>query len=81
MHYVAIVALPRTHILKELAKQCSCPIVLHYVTSVGFRTALMHYVDIVALPRTHILKELAKYAEDPAERDKLLLMADTSAEG
>jgi len=41
----------------------------------------MHYVDIVALPRTHILKELAKYAEDPAERDKLLLMADTSAEG
>jgi hypothetical protein len=46
-----------------------------------FRTALMHYVDIVALPRTHILKELAKYAEDPAERDKLLLMADTSAEG
>ena len=44
-------------------------------------TALMHYVDIVALPRTHILKELAKYAEDPAERDKLLLMADTSAEG
>ena len=45
------------------------------------RTALMHYVDIVALPRTHILKELAKYAEDPADRDKLLLMADTSAEG
>jgi hypothetical protein len=38
-------------------------------------------VDIVALPRTHILKELAKYATDPAERDKLLLMADTSPEG
>jgi hypothetical protein len=67
MHYVDIVALPRTQILKELTKQCSCPIVLHYVTSVGFRTALMHYVDIVALPRTHILKELTKQCSCPID--------------
>jgi hypothetical protein len=60
MHYVDIVVLPLAHILKELTKQCPCPIVLHCVTSVAvcFRTALMHYVDIVALPLAHILKEL-----------------------
>lgn len=46
-----------------------------------YRYALFHYVDIVALPRTHILKELANYTTEPAERDKLLLMADTTPEG
>ena len=46
-----------------------------------YRTALTHYVDITALPRTHIMKELAEYASDPAEKEKLNLMATTSQEG
>ncbi len=46
-----------------------------------YRTALSYYVDITALPRTHIMKELAEYTTDPAEKEKLLLMATTTPEG
>ncbi|XP_011700669.1 PREDICTED: NADPH--cytochrome P450 reductase isoform X2 [Wasmannia auropunctata] len=47
----------------------------------SYRTALTHYVDITSNPRTHILKELAEYTTDPADKEKLKLMASTSAEG
>ncbi|XP_018339514.1 PREDICTED: NADPH--cytochrome P450 reductase isoform X3 [Trachymyrmex septentrionalis] len=47
----------------------------------SYRTALTHYLDITSNPRTHILKELAEYATDPADKEKLKLMALTTAEG
>lgn len=47
----------------------------------SYRTALTHYLDITSNPRTHILKELAEYCSDSADKDKLKLMASTSAEG
>lgn len=47
----------------------------------SYRTALTHYLDITMNPRTHVLKELSEYATDPAEKDRLKLMASTSAEG
>lgn len=47
----------------------------------SYRTALTHYVDITMNPRTHVLKELSEYCSDPAEKEKLRLMASTSAEG
>ncbi|KAG5345231.1 NCPR reductase, partial [Acromyrmex charruanus] len=47
----------------------------------SYRTALTHYLDITSNPRTHILKELAEYATDPADKEKLKLMASTTAEG
>ncbi|XP_043272272.1 NADPH--cytochrome P450 reductase isoform X2 [Venturia canescens] len=47
----------------------------------SYRTALTHYLDITSNPRTHILKELIEYASDPADKDKLKLMASTSTEG
>nr|NP_001351901.1 NADPH--cytochrome P450 reductase 2 [Orussus abietinus] len=47
----------------------------------SYRTALTHYLDITSNPRTHVLKELAEYASDPADKEKLKLMASTSAEG
>lgn len=47
----------------------------------SYRTALTHYVDITSNPRTHILKELAEYTNDPADKEKLKLMASTTAEG
>ncbi|XP_024882991.1 NADPH--cytochrome P450 reductase-like [Temnothorax curvispinosus] len=47
----------------------------------SYRTALTHYLDITSNPRTHVLKELAEYTSDPAEKEKLKLMASTSAEG
>ncbi|KAK9700619.1 FAD binding domain [Popillia japonica] len=46
-----------------------------------YRTALSHYVDITMNPRTHVLKELSEYASDPAEKEKLKLMASTTPEG
>lgn len=46
-----------------------------------YRTALTHYLDITSNPRTHILKELAEYASDPADKEKLKLMASTTVEG
>ncbi|XP_034946237.1 NADPH--cytochrome P450 reductase isoform X3 [Chelonus insularis] len=46
-----------------------------------YRTALTHYLDITSNPRTHVLKELAEYCSDPADKEKLKLMASTSAEG
>ncbi|KAL2751030.1 NADPH--cytochrome P450 reductase isoform X2 [Vespula maculifrons] len=46
-----------------------------------YRTALTHYLDITSNPRTHILKELSEYASDPVDKEKLKLMASTSAEG
>ncbi|KAG5885625.1 hypothetical protein JTB14_006171, partial [Gonioctena quinquepunctata] len=46
-----------------------------------YRTALTHYLDITQNPRTHVLKELAEYCSDPAEKEKLKLMASTSPEG
>jgi len=47
----------------------------------SYRTALTHYLDITSNPRTHILKELAEYATDSADKEKLKLMASTTAEG
>lgn len=47
----------------------------------SYRTAIMHYLDITMNPRTHVLKELSEYATDPAEKDKLKLMASTTPEG
>lgn len=47
----------------------------------SYRTALTYYLDITSNPRTHILKELSEYASDPQEKEKLKLMASTSAEG
>jgi NADPH-ferrihemoprotein reductase len=47
----------------------------------SYRTALTHYLNITSNPRTHVLKELAEYATDPAEKEKLKLMASTTAEG
>ncbi|XP_018364415.1 PREDICTED: NADPH--cytochrome P450 reductase [Trachymyrmex cornetzi] len=47
----------------------------------SYRTALTHYLDITSNPRTHILKELAEYATDTADKEKLKLMASTTAEG
>lgn len=47
----------------------------------SYRTALTHYLDITSNPRTHILKELAEYCSDPKDKEKLKLMASTSAEG
>lgn len=47
----------------------------------SYRTALTHYLDITSNPRTHVLKELAEYATDPADKEKLKLMALTTAEG
>jgi len=47
----------------------------------SYRTALTHYLDITSRPRTHILKELADYCSDPAEKERLLLMASSSDEG
>lgn len=47
----------------------------------SYRTALTYYLDITSNPRTHILKELSEYAGDPQEKEKLKLMASTSAEG
>ncbi|XP_029178523.1 NADPH--cytochrome P450 reductase-like isoform X2 [Nylanderia fulva] len=47
----------------------------------SYRTALTHYLDITSNPRTHILKELAEYATDPADKEKLKLMASTTVEG
>ncbi|XP_020298213.1 NADPH--cytochrome P450 reductase isoform X2 [Pseudomyrmex gracilis] len=47
----------------------------------SYRTALTHYLDITSNPRTHILKELAEYASDPADKEKLKLMASTTVEG
>lgn len=47
----------------------------------SYRTALTHYLDITSNPRTHVLKELAEYATDPADKDKLKLMASTTVEG
>jgi NADPH-ferrihemoprotein reductase len=38
-------------------------------------------LDITSNPRTHILKELAEYADDPADKEKLKLMASTTVEG
>ncbi|XP_046741099.1 NADPH--cytochrome P450 reductase isoform X1 [Diprion similis] len=46
-----------------------------------YRTALTHYLDITSNPRTHVIKELADYASDPVDKEKLKLMASTSAEG
>ncbi|XP_011883330.1 PREDICTED: NADPH--cytochrome P450 reductase isoform X1 [Vollenhovia emeryi] len=47
----------------------------------SYRTALTHYLDITSNPRTHVLKELAEYTSDPADKEKLKLMASTTAEG
>lgn len=47
----------------------------------SYRTALTYYLDITSNPRTHILKELSEYASNPQEKEKLKLMASTSAEG
>ncbi|KAL3267720.1 hypothetical protein HHI36_006850 [Cryptolaemus montrouzieri] len=47
----------------------------------SYRTALTHYLDITGNPRTHVLKELSEYCSDQADKDKLKLMAGTSAEG
>ncbi|XP_033224319.1 NADPH--cytochrome P450 reductase isoform X5 [Belonocnema kinseyi] len=47
----------------------------------SYRTALTHYLDITGHPRTHILKELAEYCSDPADKEKLKLMASTTTEG
>lgn len=47
----------------------------------SYRTALTHYLDITSNPRTHILKELAEYTSDPTDKERLKLMASTSAEG
>lgn len=47
----------------------------------SYRTALTHYLDITSNPRTHVLKELAEYATDPADKEKLKLMASTTVEG
>ena len=47
----------------------------------SYRTALTHYLDITSNPRTHILKELAEYCSDANDKEKLKLMASTSAEG
>nr|CAG4641507.1 EOG090X027R [Eurycercus lamellatus] len=46
-----------------------------------FRTALSYYLDIISNPRPHVLKELAEYTTDPEEKEKLLKMALTNAEG
>jgi len=46
-----------------------------------YRTALSHYLDITSCPRTNVLKELAEYAEDPAEKEFLIKLAQPSAEG
>jgi len=42
---------------------------------------LTHYLDITSNPRTHVLKELAEYTTDPADKEKLKLMASTTVEG
>ncbi|XP_044733149.1 NADPH--cytochrome P450 reductase isoform X2 [Chrysoperla carnea] len=47
----------------------------------SYRTALTHYLDITMNPRTHVLKELSEYATDPAEKERLKLMASISPEG
>lgn len=47
----------------------------------SYRTALTNYLDITGNPRTHVLKELAEYASDQADKDRLKLMASTTAEG
>ncbi|CAH0555747.1 unnamed protein product [Brassicogethes aeneus] len=47
----------------------------------SYRTAFTHYLDITMNPRTHVLKELSEYCSDPAEKEKLRLMAGTSPEG
>lgn len=47
----------------------------------SYRTALTHYLDITQNPRTHVLKELSEYCSDPAEKEKLKLMASTTPEG
>lgn len=47
----------------------------------SYRTALTHYLDITMNPRTHVLKELSEYCTDAAEKERLKLMASTSAEG
>lgn len=63
------------HITEESTKKhpfpCPC----------SYRTALTHYLDITSNPRTHVLKELAEYCTDPNDKEKLKLMALTSAEG
>ncbi|XP_044585707.1 NADPH--cytochrome P450 reductase isoform X1 [Cotesia glomerata] len=47
----------------------------------SYRTALTHYIDITSNPRTHVLKELAEYCSDPKDKERLKLMASTTAEG
>ncbi|KAH0951974.1 hypothetical protein HN011_004798 [Eciton burchellii] len=47
----------------------------------SYKTALRHYLDITSNPRTHILKELSEYATDPADKEKLKLMASNTVEG
>ncbi|KAI5696906.1 hypothetical protein M8J75_002105 [Diaphorina citri] len=47
----------------------------------SYRTAFNYYLDITSNPRTHVLKELAEYTTDPKEKEKLILMASTTAEG
>lgn len=46
-----------------------------------FRTAFSHYVDITLPLKTNVLRELSDYAEDEAEKNKLILMSSSSAEG
>uniref|UniRef100_A0A8D8PWZ1 NADPH--cytochrome P450 reductase n=1 Tax=Cacopsylla melanoneura TaxID=428564 RepID=A0A8D8PWZ1_9HEMI len=47
----------------------------------SYRTAFSYYLDITSNPRTHVLKELAEYTTDPKEKEKLIQMSSTSAEG
>ncbi|KAL1452216.1 hypothetical protein WDU94_006512 [Cyamophila willieti] len=47
----------------------------------SYRTAFSYYLDITSNPRTHVLKELAEYTTDLKEKEKLILMSSTSAEG
>ncbi|XP_011306347.1 NADPH--cytochrome P450 reductase isoform X1 [Fopius arisanus] len=47
----------------------------------SYRTALTHYLDITGNPRTHVLKELAEYCSEPEDKERLKLMASTTAEG
>ncbi|KAK3083908.1 hypothetical protein FSP39_005129 [Pinctada imbricata] len=46
-----------------------------------YRIALSHYLDVTSNPRTHILRELAEYAGDEKDKEFLMKLSSSSAEG
>ena len=46
-----------------------------------YRVAFSHYLDITSHPTTHLCRELAEYAGEEGEKDFLMLLSSSSAEG